>query len=91
MGLGGPPKVAFGVEPPIGMLSTGSGEGCHLLGLEDCVGTGVGETMAVGCSSMGEVLCGMTRGGDRGVWPSRRWYEAASELLSSGGLLNKMT
>ena len=32
----GPPRVAFRVVPPMGMLSTGSGEGCHLLGLGDC-------------------------------------------------------
>ena len=56
LGLGGPPKVAFGVAPPIGMLSMGSGKGCHLLGLEDCLGAGVGETVVVGCSSMGGPL-----------------------------------
>ena len=69
---GGPPKVAFGVMPPICVLSMGSGKGCHLLGLGDCLGTGVGELAAFGCSSMGEVLCGRTSGGDRGVCPSRR-------------------
>ena len=31
--LGGPSKVALDVVLPRGMLSTGSGEGCHLLGL----------------------------------------------------------
>ena len=90
LGLGGPPKVAFGVAPPIGMLSTGSGEGCLLLGLGDCLGTSVGGMVVVGCSSMGEVLCGETRGGIGGVCPSKRWYEAARVLLSSGGLLYKM-
>ena len=34
LGLGGPPEVAFGVAPPIGVLSMGSGKGCCLLGLE---------------------------------------------------------
>ena len=71
LGLGGPPEVAFGVAPPIGMLSMGSGKGCHLLGPGDCLGTSMGETAAVGCSLMGEVLCGGTSGGDRGVCPSR--------------------
>ena len=71
LGPGGPPKVAFGMATPIGMLSMGSGEGCHLIGLGDCLGTGVGEPAAVGCSSMGEVLCGNTSGGDRGGCPSR--------------------
>ena len=41
--LRGPPRVAFRVVLPIGALSTGSGEGCHLLGLGDSFGTGVGE------------------------------------------------
>ena len=49
LGLGGPPEVAFGVALPIGMLSTGSGKGCHLLGLRDCLGTGEGEMVAVSC------------------------------------------
>ena len=90
LGLGGPPEVAFGVTPPIGVLSMGSGEGCHLLGLGDCLGVGVGGMVAVGCSSMGEVFCGKASGGDGGVCPSKRWYEVAGVLLSSGGLLYKM-
>ena len=91
LGAGGPPKVAFGVVPPIGMLSTGSGKGCHLLGLGDCLGTSVGEMAAVGCSSMGEVLCIRMSGGDRGVCPSRIWHEAARAPLSNGWLLYKTT
>ena len=88
LGAGGPPEVAFGVALPIGMLSMRSGKGCHLLGLGDCLGTGVGEMAVVGCSSMGEVLCGNTSGGG---CPSRRWYETASALLNNGGLLYRMT
>ena len=72
LGLGGPPRVAFGVVPPIGMLSTGSGKGCCLLGLGDHLGTGEGGVAAVGCSSMGEVFCGRTSGGNGGVSPNRR-------------------
>ena len=86
---GGPTEVAFGVALPIGILSMGSSEGHHLLSLEDHLGTSVGETVVVGCSSMGEVLCNDMSGGNRGVCSSRRWYEAASELLSNGRLLNK--
>ena len=71
LGAGGPPRVSFGVVPPIGMLSTGSGKGCHLLGLGNCLGAGVGEAAVIGCSSMGEVFCGRMRGGNRGVCPSR--------------------
>ena len=70
-GAGGPPRVAFGVVLPIGMLSIGSGKGCHLLGLGDCLGAGVGEAAVVGCSSMGEVFCGGMSGGARGVCPNR--------------------
>ena len=71
LGAGGPPRVAFGVVLPIGMLSTGSDEGCCLLGLGDCLGAGVGEAAVVGSSSMGEVFCGRVSGGDRGVCPNR--------------------
>ena len=72
LGAGGPPRVAFGVVPPIGMLSIGSGQGCCLLGLIDCtLGIGGGETAVVGCSSTGEILCGWTSGGSGGVYPNR--------------------
>ena len=71
LGLEGPLKVAFGVAPPIGLLSMAFGKGCHLLGLGDCLGASVGQPAAVGCSSMGETLCGKKSGGDRGVCPSR--------------------
>ena len=53
LGLEGPPKVVFGVALPIGMLSMESGKGCCLLGLGDCLGTSVGETAVIGCSSHG--------------------------------------
>ena len=73
------------------MLSMGSGEGSCLLGLGDCLGTSVGELAVVGCSSMGEVLCGNMSGGNGDVCLSRMWYEATSALLSDGALLYKMT
>ena len=93
LGLGGPPEVAYGEALPIGMLSMGSGKGCCLLGLGDCLGASEGETVAVVVSypSVGEVLCGETSGGNGGVCPSKRWYKAARVLVSSGGLLYKMT
>ena len=71
LGLEGHPKVAFGVVPSIGVLSMGSGEGCHLLGLGDCLGTGVDELAVVSFSSTGEALCYKMSGGNRGVCPSR--------------------
>ena len=73
MELGGLPRVAFRVVPPRGILSIGSGEGCHLLGLGDCLGTGVGGVAEVGCSSTGEVLCGGASGGNGGVCPKKMW------------------
>ena len=91
LGLGGHPEVAFGVAPPIGMLSTGSGKGSHLLGLGDCLGTSVDGTVVVGCSSLGEVFCGEASGGDGGACLSKRWYEAVRAFLSGGGLLYKTT
>ena len=56
LGAGGPPRVTFGLVLPIGVLSIGSGKGCHLLGLGDCLGGGVGEAAVVGCSSTGRSL-----------------------------------
>ena len=41
------------------------------MGLGDCLGTSVDETVAVGCSSTGEVLCGGTSQGDGADCPSR--------------------
>ena len=62
LGAGWPPKVAYRVAMPTGMLSMGSGEGCHLLDSGDCLGTSEGETVVVGCPSVGEVLCGEMSG-----------------------------
>ena len=67
--LGGPPKVTFEVVLPKGMLSKGYGEGCCLLGLGDCLGTGVGGVAGAGCSSTGEALCDRMNGGDGDVFP----------------------
>ena len=60
--LGGSSKVVLDMVPPRGMLSTGSGEGCCLLGLGDCLGTGAGGAAGVDCSSTGEVLCDKVNG-----------------------------
>ena len=49
----------------------------------------VGGMVVVSCSSAGEVLYCETSGVDGGVCPSKRLYEAARVLLSSGGLLYK--
>ena len=73
LGAGGPLGVTFKVVPPKGMLSMGSGEGCHLLGLGDGLGTGVGGTAEASCSSTGEALCNRMNGGDGGVCPNKMW------------------
>ena len=61
-GAGGPSEVVLDVIPPRGMFSTGSREGCHLLGLGDCLGTGTGGAAGADCSSTGEVLCDRAKG-----------------------------
>ena len=71
--LGGSPGVTFKVVLPKGMLSTGSGEGCHPLGLGDCLGTGAGGVAKTGCSSTGEALHNRMNGGDGGVCPNKMW------------------
>ena len=91
LGAGGSSQSSLWSGSTIGILSIGSGKACHLLGLGDCLGTGVGEAAVVGCSSMGEVFCGGTSGGDRGVCPNRMWYEVARAPLSCGRLWYKTT
>ena len=69
LGAGEPSKVALDVVPPRGMSFTGSGEGCHLLGLEECLGAGEeGTTVANGCS-VGEAPCDKVNGWDVGACP----------------------
>ena len=53
------------------MLSPGSGEGCHLLGLGDCLGTGAGGAAGVDSSSAGEALCDRVNGWDVGACPNK--------------------
>ena len=60
-GAGGLSQGCPGCGSPRGMLSTGSGEGCFLLGLGDCLGTGKGAAGA-DCSSTGVVLCDKVNG-----------------------------
>ena len=72
------------------MLSTGSGERCHLLGLGDCSGTGMGGVAEVSCST-GEVLCSGASGGNGDVYSNKIWWEVARVLLSSRGMLYRVT
>ena len=60
--LGGPSEVALDVAPPRGLLSMGSEEGCHLLGLGDCLGAGAGGAAGMDCCSAEEVPCDKVNG-----------------------------
>ena len=71
--LGGPSEVALDVVPPRGMLSTGSGEGCHLLGLGECSGTSRGGAAEADGCSVGEALCDKVNGWDVGACPINMW------------------
>ena len=72
LGLGGSPCIAFGVALPMDMLPIGSGKGCHLFGLGNCLGIGVGGAVVGGCSSTGGAFHGRMDGGDGGACPNRR-------------------
>ena len=60
--LGGCSMVALDVVPPRCLVSTGSQEGSHLLGLGECSGAGTGGAAeADGCSA-GEAPCDKENG-----------------------------
>ena len=60
--LGCPSTVALDMVLPRGMLSTGSGEGSHLLGMGECSGAGTGGAAeADGCLA-GEAPCDKENG-----------------------------
>ena len=85
--LGGPSKVALDVVPPRGMLSTGSGEGCCLLGLGNCLGTGAGGAAWADSCSPGEVPCGKMNGWDMSGCPQQnmiRSHQHTFELHWAG-------
>ena len=71
--LDGPSCMAFGEVSSIDMLPHGSGEGCHLFGCGDHLGTDLGEVAVDGCSSAGGVLAGVANGGDKGDHPNKTW------------------
>ena len=71
MELVGPSCVDCGEVSSIDVLSHSSGEGCHLFGCGDCLGTGLGEVAMDGYSSAGDVLAGGADGDDEGDHPSK--------------------
>ena len=79
--LGSPSEVALDVVLQRDMSSTGSGEGCHHLGLGECSGTrGVGATGADSCS-IGKAPCDKVNGWVMGACPINKWYKATSMPL----------
>ena len=71
--LGSPSGVALDVVPLGGKTATGSGEGCHCLGLGECPGTGgEGATGADTCS-VEEAPCEKLNGWDVGACPINTW------------------
>ena len=89
LGAGRSPNIATGMALPMGMFPIGSGEGCHLFSLGDCLGIDVGGVAVDGCSSTEGVLGGRMSGGDGGACPNRRRYKAARAPLSGCGLLHR--
>ena len=67
--LGGPSEVVLDVVPPRGVLSTGSGEGCHPLGLGECSGTREEGAGGADDCSIGEAPCDKVNGWDVGACP----------------------
>ena len=64
--------MAVRVALPIGMFPIGSGKGCCLFSLGDCLSVSVEGAAVDGCSSTGGVLGGGMGGGNGGACPSRR-------------------
>ena len=64
--------MAVRVALPIGMFRIGSGKGCCLFGLGDCLGIGVEGAAVDGSSSTRGVLGGGMGGGDGDDCPSSR-------------------
>ena len=71
--LDGPSCMALGEVSSIDVLPHGSGEGCHLFGHWDHLGTGLGEAAMDGCSLTGGALAGGADGGDGVDHPNKMW------------------
>ena len=71
--LGGTSEVALDVVPPRGMSSTGSGEGCHHMGLGECSGAGEEGAAGAASCSMREAPCDKVNGWDVGACSINKW------------------
>ena len=79
----------WGVAPPGSQMSTGSGEGCHYLGLVEGSSAGRGGATRAGDDSEEEAPCEGLSGRDIGDCPINTWKEATSMLQSSAGLVHR--
>ena len=71
--LGGPSRVALDVVLPGGKTFTGSGEGCHYLGLGECSGAGGEGFMGADTCSEEEAPCERLNGWDVSACPINMW------------------
>ena len=69
----GPLGVPLDMVPLGGETSTGSGEGCHHLGLGECSGRGKEGTPGADTCSEGEAPWERPKGWDIGTCPSKTW------------------
>ena len=73
-GAGGPSEVALDMVLLRGILSTGSREGCHLLGLRECSGaTGTGGAAEADGCLVREAPCYKVNEWDMGACPIKMW------------------
>ena len=71
--LDGPSCEAFEEASSIDMLTCRSGKGCNLFGCGDCLGSGLGETFADGCSPAWSVLADGAEQSKEGNHPNKMW------------------
>ena len=71
--LDDPSCEAFEEVLSIDVFPHGSGEGCCLFVCGDCLGSGLGEAVADGCSSAWSVLASGADRGKEGDHPNKMW------------------
>ena len=72
------------------MFPHGSGEECCLFGHGDCLGSGLGEVAADGCSSAWGVLANGIDQSDEGNCPNKTWQEVDRFSLRGCGAWCRM-
>ena len=71
--LDGPSCEAFEEASSIDVLTCGSGKECCLFGCGDCLGSGLGEMVADGCSPALSVLADGAEQSEEGNRPNKMW------------------